>query len=165
MAGLDRFIYKVEKAACLFFCVLMIVIVSLEVGCRYCLGTTLMVGIQEFAKWSFVWLVAMAGAAMVHNKKHIAVEYFLTTFCPPRLQDIVYLLTQFFLLFFFAAVIISGFPFAFDQWWMRATSANIPKTFPYLAVPVAFSFMLLHSVVQTGQVLRKLFLTGKTRGE
>ena len=157
MTGVDKFIYKIEKGACLFFCVLMIAIVSLEVVFRYCLGTTLMVGIQEIAKWSFVWLVAMASAALVHRKKHIAVEYFVTTFCPAKLQNIIALLTQAFLIFFMVSVIVSGFPFAFDQWWMRATSANIPKTFPYLAVPVSFTFMLIHSLVEIGEVLRKLF--------
>jgi len=165
MARLDKFLYRVEQAACLFFCVLMIVIVTAEVACRYCLGTTLMVGVQEFAMWSFIWMVTMACAALVHQKKHIAVEYFLQTFCPPGIQDIVYLLTEVFLIFFFVAVIITGFPFAFGQWGMRTTSANIPKTIPFLAVPVAISFMLVHSSLQIGRVLRKLFSSGAASEE
>lgn len=163
MAKVDRFLYRIEKAVCFFFCVLMIVIVSAEVACRYIFGTTLMVGVQELAMWSFIWMVTMACAALVYEKKHIAVEYFMQTFCPPKYQERIYLFTEAFLIFFFVAIIWTGFPFAFEQWGMRTTSANIPKTIPFLAVPVSVSFMLVHSLVQFGEVFRSVFSQSSAR--
>ena len=164
MGLVDNLVYRAEKMLCLIFFVIMILIVSAEVTSRYCFGTTLMVGVQELAMWSFIWMVTMACAVLVHDKKHIAVEYFLQTFCPsPKCQAVVFLATEAFLIFFFVAVIITGFPYAIDQWSMRTTSANIPKTIPFLAVPVSISFMLVHSLVQFGEAVKSLFSTGSSR--
>ena len=98
----------------------------------------------------------MACAALCYKKMHIAVEYFMKTFCPQKLQDIIDLFTTIILALSFIAVVITGFPFAIDQWQMRATSADIPKTIPFLSVPVAFSFMLIHSIVQIREILARI---------
>lgn len=163
MAKVDRFLYRLEKILSFVFCVIMIAIVSAEVTCRYIFGTTLMVGVQELAMWSFIWMVTMACAALVYEKKHIAVEYFMDKLCPARYQEVVYLFTEAFLIFFFGAVIWTGFPFALDQWSMRTTSANIPKTIPFMAVPVSISFMLIHSLVQFGEAVQGVFSPGRVR--
>ena len=164
MGLVDNFVYRLEKALCFIFFVVMILIVSAEVTSRYCFGTTLMVGVQELAMWSFIWMVTMACAAMVYEKKHIAVEYFLHTFCPSiKARKAVFIATEAFLIFFFIAVILTGYPYALDQWSMKTTSANLPKTIPFLAVPVSISFMLVHSLVQLGAALKSLFQPGSSR--
>jgi TRAP-type transport system small permease protein len=157
MTRLNDFLFRIEKAATLFFCVLMCSIVMGEVVWRFLMGTTVMVGIQEIAKWSYIWMVNMACAALFYKKMHIAVEYFMKTFFPLKFQDIICLLTTVFLTLALIAIIISGFPFAIDQWQMRATSADIPKTFPFLSVPVAFSFMLVHSIIHIKEILLRIF--------
>jgi TRAP-type C4-dicarboxylate transport system permease small subunit len=156
MTRLNDLLFRLEEKATLFFCVLMCVIVTAEVAWRYLMGTTVMVGVQELAKWSYIWMVNMACAVLFYQKMHIAVEYFMKTFCPKRLQDIICLITTIILSLSFIAVVITGFPFAIDQWQMRATSADIPKTFPFLSVPVAFSFMLIHSIVQIKEILARI---------
>ena len=45
MKKLDALVFTIEKIFCFAMCSLMLSIVSLEVFWRYCLGTTLMVGI------------------------------------------------------------------------------------------------------------------------
>ena len=163
MTRLNDFLFRIEKAATLFFCVLMCSIVIAEVTWRYLLDTTVMVGVQEFAKWSYIWMVNMACAALFYKKMHIAVEYFMKTFCPLKMQDIIRLVTTVFLALSLIAIIISGFPFAIDQWQMRATSADIPKTFPFLSVPVAFSFMLIHSIMHVKEILARIFSAKKSK--
>lgn len=54
MNRLDHIIYQVERFLLIFLACFMLAIVSLEVFFRYVLNTTLMVGVQEIAKWSFV---------------------------------------------------------------------------------------------------------------
>jgi TRAP-type C4-dicarboxylate transport system permease small subunit len=144
MGRIEGILIGIEKGVIIVMTSLIISIVSLEVFCRYCLGTTLMVGIQEIAKWSFVWLATVACAAVVAQEKHIAVEYFVKKFFSAPNDDRIYIVTQCMVLFFLLSVIISGFPFAMDQWNMRATSTNIPKTFVYLSIPVSMSFMAFH---------------------
>lgn len=156
MARLNDLLFRFEEKATLFFCVLMCLIVTAEVIWRALTDTTVMVGVQELAKWSYIWMVNMACAALCYKKMHIAVEYFMKTFCPQKLQDIIDLFTTIILALSFIAVVITGFPFAVDQWQMRATSADIPKTIPFLSVPVAFSFMLIHSIVQIREILARI---------
>lgn len=156
MTRLNDFLFSIEEKATLFFCVLMCLIVTAEVAWRYLMDTTVMVGVQELAKWSYIWMVTMACAALCYQKMHIAVGYFMKTFCSDKLQDIIDLFTTIILALSFIAVVITGFPFAIDQWQMRATSADIPKTIPFLSVPVAFSFMLIHSIVQIKEILARI---------
>ena len=164
MGLVDKFVYHLEKMLCFIFFTIMILIVSAEVISRYCFGTTLMVGVQELAMWALIWMVTMACAVLVHEKKHIAVEYFLQILCPsPRFQAVVFLATEAFLIFFFVAIILTGFPYAIDQWSMRTTSANIPKTIPFLAVPVSICFMLVHSLVQFGDALKSVLSAKSSR--
>lgn len=156
MKKLDALVFTIEKIFCFVMCSLMLSIVSLEVFWRYCLGTTLMVGIQEIAKWSFVWLATMACAAMVRRQQHIAVEYFVKKFFNRSVQDGIYIVTHLLVMFFLVSVMVTGFPFAIDQWQMRATSTDIPKTFVYLSIPVSMSFMFYHMVVQLISKVRSM---------
>lgn len=164
MNRLNDFLFSLEEKATLFFCVLMCLIVTAEVVWRGLMNTTVMVGVQELAKWSYIWMVNMACAALCYQKAHIAVEYFMKKFCPDKVQDIIDLFTTILLALAFLAIVITGFPFAIDQWQMRATSADIPKTFPFLSVPVSFSFMLVHSIVQIVKIAKKLS-SAKSSGE
>lgn len=108
-------------------------------------------------------MVNMACAALFYKKMHIAVEYFMKTFCPLKIQDIIYLLTEVFLALALTAIIITGFPFAIGQWQMRATSADIPKTFPFLSVPVAFSFMLIHSIMHIKGIFERIISAKRSK--
>lgn len=148
MKTLDILIFTIEKIFCFVMCSLMLSIVCLEVFWRYCLGTTLMVGIQEIAKWSFVWLTTIGCAAMVSRQDHIAVEYFMKRFFNRSVQDKIYIITHLLVMFFLISVVVTGFRFAIGQWQMRATSTDIPKTFVYLSIPVSMSFMFYHMFVQ-----------------
>ena len=148
MSRLDSGLYVVERSACALAFSVMLALVGLEVGYRYIFGATLMVGIQEIAKWSFVWLVAMACPAVLHLKGHVTVDYFMSRFIPARLHKPAYYLTQLALLHFFVIVAATGFPFAVNQWSIRSTSSNIPNTFLYLALPLSMTFMFIHTLAQ-----------------
>ena len=148
MLKIKDILFSIERFAIIVMFSLMVSVVSLEIFYRYCIGTTLMVGIQEIAKWSFVWLATMSCAAAVGREKHIAVEYFVKRFFSTRVQNYIYIITQVLVLFFLFSVVVSGFPFAVDQWHMRATSTDIPKTFVYLSIPVSMSFMIFHTLIQ-----------------
>lgn len=156
MLRIDDILFSIEKITILVMCSLMVSIVSLEVFCRYCIGTTLMVGIQEIAKWTFVWLATMACAAVLGREKHIAVEYFVKRFFPTSVQNWIYIITQVVVLFFLISIVVTGFPFAIDQWQMRATSTDIPKTFVYLSIPVSMSFMIFHVLIQLISRIRSM---------
>jgi len=156
MSRIDDILFSIEKITILIMCFLMVSTVSLEVFCRYCIGTTLMVGIQEIAKWTFVWLVTMACAAAVGREKHIAVEYFVKKFFSVPVQNWIYIITHIAILFFLISVVVTGFPFAIDQWHMRATSTDIPKTFVYLSIPVSMSFMVFHILIQLISRIRSM---------
>lgn len=165
MSRIDDILFSIEKITILVMCSLMVSIVSLEVFSRYCIGTTLMVGIQEIAKWTFVWLATMACAAVLGREKHIAVEYFVKRFLPTSVQNWIYIITHVAVLFFLISVVVTGFPFAIDQWHMRATSTDIPKTFVYLSIPVSMSFMIFHMLTQLISRIRSMSACSEQRDE
>lgn len=146
MNRLDHIIYQAERFLVIFLACFMLAIVSLEVFFRYVLNTTLMVGVQEIAKWSFVWLSALGCSALLYRKGHVAVEYFVSTFLPPRFQHLVDLIGNLFLLTFLLVAGWVGFPFAIGQWHRCSTSAEIPTTFVFISVPVAMCFMTIHAL-------------------
>jgi TRAP-type C4-dicarboxylate transport system permease small subunit len=148
MSRIDDILFRIEKISVIATASLMLGIVFLEVFVRYCFRGTLMVGIQEIASWSFVWLAAMACAAMVRRQGHILIEYFVKKLFKERVQDGIYIVTHLFVMFFLVSVVVTGYPFAIEQWQMKATSTDIPKTFIYLSIPVSMSFMFYHMVVQ-----------------
>ena len=57
MARLNDLLFRFEEKATLFFCVMMCLIVTAEVIWRALTDSTVMVGVQELAKWSYIWMV------------------------------------------------------------------------------------------------------------
>lgn len=162
MQKFDRLLHQVERTLIIGICSLMLIIVTTEVFYRYVLNKTLMVGIQEIAKWSFVWLSAMGCSALVYKKGHVAVEYFMNRFLNQRQQKVIDIIFLTFLLVFVAATIWTGFPFAIGQWYRFSTSAEIPTTVVYLCIPISFCFMLVHVFAQLMMSAREL-RKGKAR--
>ena len=148
MQKFDQLLYEIERILLVLIFCFMLSIVSAEVFCRYVLNTTLMVGIQEIAKWSFVWLTAIGCSAMVYRKGHVAVEYFMERLLNRSQQRVIDIIFLIFMSVFIITTIWSGFPFAFGQWHRFSTSAEIPKTVVYLSIPVSFCFMLIHVLSQ-----------------
>ena len=138
----------------------MLTIISLEVFCRYVLNTTLMVGIQEIAKWSFVWLSAMGCSALVYLKGHVAVDYFVSTFLSKENQHRVDILGQVFLLIFLFCSLWTGFPYAIRQWHRFSTSAELPTTIVFICIPVAFCFMGVHVISNLTETIEELRRSG-----
>jgi TRAP-type C4-dicarboxylate transport system permease small subunit len=149
ITNIDDFLFKLEKAFCTLILVIIISITFIEIIMRYIFNATLMVGVSEITTWCFVWLGSVGCAALVKINKHIAVDYFMRRFFSKKLKKIIMTVTNLFLLIFFIFVIRSGFIFAFGQWTIASTSANIPKTFLYISIPISMILMFYHITVHS----------------
>ncbi|HEY8464661.1 MAG TPA: TRAP transporter small permease subunit, partial [Bacillota bacterium] len=109
---------------------------------------TLLVGISELINWGFVWLVLIGCAALAKTQGHMSINLFLNKF-PAKLRKVVIIVTNIVLILYFAKVISTGVEFAIQQWSIKTTAANIPKTWLFLSVPVGMTLMLIHIGVQT----------------
>lgn len=144
MRKLDDVLYVFERNLIVILSVVMMSVIVVEVFFRYVLNLTLMVGIQEIAKWLFVWMSALACSAVYYKKGHVAVEYFVERFVPRGAHDALDLVMNLCVLAFLVTVVATGYPYAIGQWHRETTSANLPATLVFISVPVAFTFMAIH---------------------
>ena len=148
ISKINDFLFRLEKGLCTTILVFIIGMTFVEIIMRYIFDTTLMVGVSEITNWCFVWLVAVGCAALVKKKGHISVAYFMDTFFSDNTKKLVFIIINLILALFFLLIIKSGLIFSIGQWYISATSANIPKTFVYIAIPVSMMLMFYHVIAQ-----------------
>ena len=156
MEKFDRLVYLFEKYLIIILSIFMMSIIAIEVFFRYVLNMTLMVGVQEIAKWAFVWMSALACSAVYYKRGHVAVEYFVDRFVPKRLHAWLDLAMNLFVLSFLVTFVASGYPYAIGQWHRETTSADLPATIVFISVPVAFTFMTVHCLAGIAVIVNRL---------
>lgn len=150
---IDDTIFKFEKTFCIVITALMVLSTFAEVICRYLFNTTLLVGIAELINWSFVWLVFIGMAAVRKKKGHIGISFFVDK-TPEIFRRIISIGINILLMGFVIGTIVAGFKFAAGQKVILTTSANIPKTYLYAAIPIGMIFLFLHVCIDTINLLR-----------
>lgn len=145
---IDESLFNMEKYFLLLIGILMTSTALIEVVLRYVFNSTLLVGISELHNWAFVWLAVIGCASLVRTKRHMSVDYFINKL-PTKLRKVIMICTNIILMIFFIYVIASGFEFAIEQWEIKTTAANIPKTWLYISIPVGMTLMLIHLGIQT----------------
>jgi TRAP-type C4-dicarboxylate transport system permease small subunit len=150
LTRIDTALYNLEKYLLILIGILLTGSALLEVVLRYVFNSTLLVGISELQNWAFVWLVAIGCASLVKTKRHMSVE-FLINKLPIKLRKVIMICSSIFLMIFFIYVIGTGVDFAIQQWAIKTTAANIPKTWLYLSIPGGMVLMLIHLGIQTLQ--------------
>lgn len=145
---IDNAFFVAEKFCLILIGILMTSATLIEVVMRYVFNSTLLVGISELINWGFVWLVLIGCAALAKTQGHMSINLFLNKF-PAKLGKIVVIVTNIILVLYFAKVIGAGLDFAIQQWTIKTTAANIPKTWLFLSIPVGMTLMLIHISIQT----------------
>jgi TRAP-type C4-dicarboxylate transport system permease small subunit len=145
---IDNAFFTAEKFFLVMIGILMTVATLIEIVMRYVFNSTLLVGISELINWGFVWLVLIGCAALAKTQGHMSINLFLNKF-PAKLRKVVIVVTNIALIAYFAKVVATGWEFALQQWSIKTTAANIPKTWLFLAIPVGMTLMLIHIGIQT----------------
>ncbi len=115
---------------------------------------------EEFARYSFIWLVFMGAALSTKHKKHIVIDTVLLVM-PKRVQPLMLLLADLVSMALMLVLVYFG--------WVLMTYATqptatmkIPQYWVYLAVPLSAALVVLHSLSDLRRNALKL-MRGGTR--
>ena len=130
----------------LIILLLSITVISVisQVIFRYLLHDPL-VGSEELAKLSFVWMIFFGAAVVTRDKLHIQVDYFFSKF-PIRVAFMINRLMRFLTLLLFVVVAFYGFKYVGVQKGMLSVGLNIPLAFYSFAVPIGSLFILYYTI-------------------
>jgi TRAP-type transport system small permease protein len=122
-----------------------IVSVVAQVVFRYLLHNPL-VGSEELAKLSFVWMIFLGAAVVTRDQLHIQVDYFFLKL-PPALQRGVTALMCLVTLALFCVVVVFGFQVVAAQSGMKSVGLNVPLAYYSIAVPIGSLFLIYYTLL------------------
>jgi len=128
-----------------FFLILLVMTVSVQVILRFFFRSSLPWG-EELARYMMIWVVMLATGILVRNKELITVD-FLDSLWPKKVifyRDLIYRILLIFICYFF---IKHGWIQAWDSRNTVITSMNLSWFWPYFAIPVGFTLMLIQVIL------------------
>ena len=104
--------------------------------------TVALVGLDEVARYLFVWVVMIGAAAAMHRGEHTALHYFRDRL-PPRGQALVRVLTEGAGMLLFLSLIKTSFVLVPNAQLQTSAGLSLPLGYVYAAVPVGAALILL----------------------
>jgi len=123
-----------------------IVSVVAQVIFRYVLHNPL-VGSEELAKLSFVWMIFLGAAVVTRDGLHIQVDFFFLKL-PPAAQAMVVWAMRLITLVLFGVVVYFGFQVMAAQSGMKSVGLNVPLAYYSFAVPVGALLLIYYTLLE-----------------
>ena len=120
----------------------MALLTGTQVFSRYLLNHSLFWS-EEVGRMCLVWISFLGASAVYKRGGHIGI-YFLVQRLPHRVRRILAILLLLLSFFFFAIMIIFGFSFVAFTAGQKTAALGIPKSIPYLAIPLSGLLFFLH---------------------
>ena len=98
--------------------------------------------IEELARYLLVWISCFGAAYGVRKGEHIAVM-FLNNMFKGYVKSALTILIHAFVILFFMVCLTKGIGLSIRQWNVVTPALQIPRTLPYLGIPISFAIMLL----------------------
>lgn len=147
----------IEKILLVFLSMLLlgiVVIVGLQVVCRYMLGAPLTWS-EEVARYLMVWFSLLGAVLGVRHHAHVAVDFFVERL-PWTLQSAFRIGSHCLCLIFLSVLTVKGFELSFDKFHIPSPASSIPMGLVYLSIPVGGALMV---IFQIESMLRNRFST------
>lgn len=101
--------------------------------------------IEELARYLLVWISCFGAAYGVRKGEHIAVM-FLNNMFKGYMKSALTIFIHILVIILFMVCFIKGIGLSIRQWNVVTPALQIPRTLPYLGVPISFAIMLLFSL-------------------
>jgi len=98
--------------------------------------------IEELARYLLVWISCFGAAYGVRKGEHISVM-FLNKMFKGYVKSALTILIHALVIIFFMVCFIEGIGLSIRQWNVVTPALQIPRTLPYLGIPISFAIMLL----------------------
>lgn len=156
MKDFIMFVNKLDDYFLNFSVALMGLVLFIQIVMRYIFNQPL-IWSEELARYLFIWMAFIGIGYGVKYDLHIKMEAFLQIF-PPKVQQVVVIITEVVAILFLGLVLIPGVQFAIHTGHVPSSAMGIPMYWVYFAFPVGLILGMLRmmiSVVQQFSALRK----------
>lgn len=133
-----------EKGILIVALILMVIVTFAQVVARFVLHHPLSWS-AEMARYLFVWITLMGASLAITKGSHFGIDVFANCL-PVKLRKAVSVLTYVVILSFAVIMIIYGIQVVKFTWIQFSPALHIRMSFPYLAIPVAGVFMIIHVI-------------------
>ncbi len=144
MAWVCEGLRRVSIAALVVIGAVMSVIVLLQIIFRFLIHVPFPWS-EELARYLMIWMGMLGAFVALREGRHIGVSLFVDRL-PPAWASRVMLLVQVATIVFLGIVAKQGFSLALFNESQLSPAMQIPMIFPYMAVPVGASLMILELV-------------------
>lgn len=151
---------KAEKWTLVLLMIVLIVVCFLQVWFRLVMKEPL-AWTEELARYAFVWLTFIGGAAVVGNWGHFQVD-FLLTYLPPWAVKVLRYFGYACILVFAYIMAVHGWELLAKVFRQKSAAMLISMSYPYAALPLSGVLMVLHLVEL---ILKDFGLVGDERRE
>ncbi len=141
----------------------MVAVIFVQVILRYVFASSLSWA-EELARYLLISITCFGSALAVKQGEHISLV-FLKNLIPEKVRPIALLTTHFLLLGFFGFGAVQGFKLSISQWIEKTSALQLPMTFPTIAIPVAFTIMILFSVELLHRDIGEIMTSRKSKKE
>ncbi|WP_017549726.1 TRAP transporter small permease [Salinicoccus carnicancri] len=124
---------------CIISITLLTAIVLLQVISR--VSDIFVPGTEELARLLIVWLTFLGSSLAIHEKMHLAVNYFVRKVGKDK-RKYVHLFVNILLALFYGVLTVYGFRLAADSMSSSSPALQLPMGIFYLALPVSGLFSL-----------------------
>jgi len=112
------------------------------------------VSIPDISRFLFIWMVFLGTASIYKNKQHLIIEFLKLKF-PQKLQHQLSILTDLVMMIFFIILIRAGWRMMVVRMDIPYTGWEVPTGYAYLAVPISASLMLIFTLVNLYEELKR----------
>ncbi|CAH1686980.1 TRAP-type C4-dicarboxylate transport system permease small subunit [Hyphomicrobiales bacterium] len=147
-----RFVQWAENTLPGSLLALMTVLVIIDVLCRYILNVSF-AGSAEVATALFVWLVFLGSAGAVRKLQHIGIEGF-SVFIPKAGKPWLHLAMSGAILLVSLHMVRIGYNLSMNSWDREIDMVGVPYFYVYIAIPISFALIAIHSLTQVIDILR-----------
>ncbi len=135
---------KLEKWILVLLMTLLIIVCFLQVWFRLVVQEPI-AWTEELARYAFVWLTFIGGAAVVGNWGHFQVDFVLS-YCPGWMKFPLRVISYVAIAVFAYIMVFHGWELLEKVYRQKSAAMLIPMAYPYAALPLSGILMIVHLV-------------------
>ncbi len=112
---------------------------------------------NELAGVAFTWVVFFGSSAAFKRKMHIGIELLVDS-APSKIKRGLIVIAELIVFIFLSFMVIYGFIYAIAAYQQPTSVLRIPNTYIYIAIPISFTFMVLHQIFYLVRFCKNGFL-------
>lgn len=146
MSKVSDFLYRVSIWAVALLMGVMMIVTLVDVFARNVLGFSFPWA-GELARFILIW-VTFIGASAAYKRLEMPGFDMIANKVSEKMTVIIFKVTHLVVLLFSGMIVYAGFTQSFSKTVSLQISAGleISMTYPYLAIPVGMSFLLIHAI-------------------